>query len=386
MRGSLRPDQLMRGILILWVAFVTGCGSSAPSVTNVAERPPLEKSREIPMDPARRSFTERLGFPEYIIGVGDELELSQRDIDVTRETVTVRPDGNVSFSLLENVQAKGLTPTELDEVLTTALAQFLRSPRIDVEVVGHKSKMVSLLGAISVTERADTRMGQGRYPLKGKTTILDLILNAGGATPDAQLDNVTLVRDGTSYGIDLQKVLRTGDPRENAVLQGGDIVIVQGASLRSKKVILLGEVLRPSVYMFPEDARVMEALSQAGGLTEDAVRDDIRLIRVEDGEPRMYGINFERLTTRGDYRQNVALRNDDIIYVPRSFLGDVNDVITRIEPLLTVLLLPASYRDLYTTGGGLRVDTGDPEGSVDFTRSLPGTAGKPAGDGSETQD
>jgi hypothetical protein len=157
---------------------------------------------------------------------------------------------------------------------------------------------------------------------------------------------------------------------------------VQGASLRSKKVIVLGEVARPSVYMFPEDARVMEALSQAGGLTDDAVRNDIRLIRVEDGEPRMYGINFERLATKGDYRQNVALRNDDIIVVPRSFLGDVNDVITRIEPLLTVLLLPASYRDLYTTGGGLRVDTGDPAAGVDFTRTLPGTA-KPAGEGDQ---
>jgi hypothetical protein len=134
--------------------------------------------------------------------------------------------------------------------------------------------------------------------------------------------------------------------------------------------------------MFPEDARVMEALSQAGGLTHDAVRDDIRLIRVEDGEPRMYGINFERLATRGDYRQNVALRNDDIIVVPRSFLGDVNDVITRIEPLLTILLLPASYRDLYSTGGGLRVDTGVPSAVVDFNRPLPGTA-KPAGEGED---
>ena len=49
----------------------------------------------------------------------------------------------------------------------------------------------------------------------------------------------------------------------------------------------------------------------------------------------------------------MALENDDIIFVPRSFIGDVNDVITKIEPLLNILLLPATYRDLYTTGGGL---------------------------------
>ncbi|MEE3336688.1 MAG: polysaccharide biosynthesis/export family protein [Candidatus Latescibacterota bacterium] len=381
MSHLIHTSRMSRGWCWLWVATIIGCGSTAPPVTDVVQAP-APQEREFPMDPARRSFTERLGFPEYIIGVGDVLELTLRDLNLTREEVTVRPDGNVSFSLLENVSAGGRTPTELDEALTTALAQFLRSPKIDVRVTEYNSKMVSLLGAISVTERSSSQMGQGRYPLKGKTTLLDLILIAGGATPDAQLDNVTLVRDGSSYKIDLQKVLRTGDPRENAVLQGGDIVIVQGASLRSKKVIVLGEVANPSVYMFPEDARVIEALSQAGGLTDDAVRNDIRLIRVEDGEPRMYGINFERLATRGDYRQNVPLRNDDIIFVPRSFLGDVNDVITRIEPLLTVLLLPASYRDLYTTGGGLRVDTGESDSGIDFTRTLPGTA-KPAGNGDD---
>jgi polysaccharide export outer membrane protein len=381
MTRPFRKGHLSLNWILLCLAIVTGCSTATTPVTNFAQTPPVEQ-QDFSMDPARRSFTERLGFPEYIIGPGDVLELTLRDIEVNQEEVTVRPDGNVSFSLLENVTAGGLTPTELDEALTTALSRFFRLPKVDVEVTGHHSKMVSLLGAISVTERAAAQMGQGRYSLKGKTTLLDLILNAGGTTPDAQLDNVTLVRDGTSYRIDLQKVLRTGDPRENAVLQGGDIVIVQGASLRSKKVIVLGEVARPSVYMFPEDARVMEALSQAGGLTHDAVRDDIRLIRVEDGEPRMYGINFERLATRGDYRQNVALRNDDIIVVPRSFLGDVNDVITRIEPLLTILLLPASYRDLYSTGGGLRVDTGVPSAVVDFTRPLPGTA-KPAGEGED---
>ncbi len=379
---TFQAGRLNRQWALVWVSLLMGCASSAPPVTDVAQAPLPAEQVDFPMDPARRSFTERLGFPEYIIGPGDVLQLTLRDVDVNREEVTVRPDGNVSFSLLENVAASGLTPTELDDALTSALSRFLRTPKIDVEVTGHHSKMVSLLGAISVTERSNAQMGQGRYPLKGKTTLLDLILNAGGATPDAQLDNVTLVRDGTSYRIDLQKVLRTGDPRENAVLQGGDIVIVQGASLRSKKVIVLGEVLHPSVYMFPEDARVMEALSQAGGLTDDAVRDDIRLIRVEDGEPRMYGINFERLATQGDYRQNVALKNDDIIVVPRSFLGDVNDVITRIQPLLTVLLLPASYRDLYTTGGGLRVDTGEDASGIDFTRTLPGTS-KPAGDGED---
>ena len=332
-----------------------------------------------------QAYTGRGGFPEYIIGAGDQLGLTLRDVKATREEVVVRPDGNISFSMLENVRAAGRTPTELDVDLTERLSRFLREPRVDVEVLTFQSKIVSVLGAIETLERGGVKSGQGRYPLRGKTTVLDIILEAGGTTPDAQIDHVQLIRGDGSFRLDLRSVLSSGEQTDNVILQGGDIVIVPGSSLRSKKVIVLGEVVRPNVYMFADDARLVEALSQAGGFAEAGLRNDVRLIRVVEGSAQMYSINFERLANQGDFRQNVALENDDIIFVPRSFIGDVNDVIGKIEPLLNVLLLPATYRDLYTTGGGLRLNTGESTGSTTFTRTLPGTA-KPAGDGRDGDD
>lgn len=331
-----------------------------------------------PEAPELQSFTERSGFTEYVMGPGDELEITLRDVQVTNETVTIRPDGNISFGLVENVTAAGLTPTELDNVLSRELSRFLRNPKIDVEVVEHNSKVVSLLGSIQTLDRGGggQRSGQGRYPLKTKTTVLDLILEAGGSTPEAQLNEVQLIRSDRTYGLNIQKALNTGNNEQNVVLQGDDIVIVRGTNLRSKKVVILGEVKSPNVYMFPQNARILEAVSQAGGLTASALRDDVRLIRVAEGETKMYRMDLARLVGRGDFKQNIELHNDDIIYVPRSFIGDVNDVISKIEPLLNILLLPATYRDLYTTGGGLRLDTGDAEASTSFTRTLPGTAGK----------
>ena len=362
------------------VSSLVACGASVPSVTMAPVVPgTVQAPFETPPEtPALQSYTERSGFPEYVMGPGDELEITLRDVEVTRETVAVRPDGNVSFGLVENVVAAGTTPTELDHLLTRELGRFLRNPKIDIEVVEYKSKVVSLLGSVQNLDRSAERTGQGRYPLKTKTTVLDLILEAGGSTPEAQLDEVQLIRMGRTYELDIQESLNTGDNTQNVALQGDDIVILPGTNLRSKKVIVLGEVERPNVYMFADKARMLEAVSQAGGLTTSALRDDVRLIRVDEGVPTMYRMDLARLVERGDFQQNVALQNDDIIYVPRSFIGDVNDVITKIEPLLNVLLLPATYRDLYTTGGGLRVDTGEPQGgsSTVFTRDLPGTAGK----------
>ena len=322
----------------------------------------------------KQSFTDKDGAPEYVIGPGDELEISLRGVEVTTETATVRPDGNVSFSLLENVRASGMTPTELDMLLTRELAEFLRRPKVDVEVVGFKSKMVSLSGSILQSQGGGGQSGQGRYALRGRTTVLELILLAGGATPDALLDRVQLIRSGRSYQLDIQRVFTSGDQNHNVVLQGEDIVIVSGRSQRSKKVIVLGEVGSPNVYMFAEDARLLEALTQAGGVTGDAMREDIRLIRVVDGERKMFSLNFQKLTELGDMQQNIVLRTDDIIFVPRSFIGDINDVIAKADPLLRILLLPATYRDLYSTGGGLRVDTGPitgSDGGAVFTRPLP---------------
>ena len=388
MRSNITFRQsLMLALLCISIA---GCGSTMPAVTDLSEIQEAPTRGPIPMDPLRQAYTERGGFPEYIIGVGDKLKLTMREIQLTSESVVVRPDGNISFAMLEDVQAAGRTPTELDDDVTNRLAQFLRFPKVDVEVEEYQSKKVSLLGAIKTLLRGSgsgsEQSGQGRYSLKGKTTLLDLILEAGGTTPDGQLENVQLIRANKSFRLDLRKVLTSGVQSDNAILQGEDIIIVPGTSLRSKKVIILGEVLQPNVYMFADDARLMEALSEAGGFNAEALRDDIRLIRVVEGSGQMYSINFERFANHGDLRQNVALKNDDIIYVPRSFIGDVNDVITKIEPLLNILLLPATYRDLYSTGGGLRIDTGDPpSSSASFTRTLPGTA-KPAGDGRDDED
>ena len=331
----------------------------------------------IPNTPHLQSYIEVDGFPEYVIGSADVLDIVLRDVNLVRERVSVRPDGNISFLLIENIRLAGLTPTQADSALTAELSHFLRDPKVDIEVMAYRSKVVSLLGALQAIAAPDIKMGQGRYPLKNKTTVLDLILEAGGLTPDARLDQVQLIRGNNTYELNVQHVLDSGEQSHNVVLQGGDIIKVPGVKQLTRKVVVLGEVGKPNVYMFPDDANLLEALGQAGGLGDDALRSDIRVIRNRSGITEMFTVNFERITRNVDLTQNIALHNNDIIFVPRSFIGDVNDALTKIQPLLDVLLLPATFRDLYSTGGGLRLDTGDPpegqSGTV-FTRPLGGTA------------
>src|SRR5215467_8926325 len=82
-------------------------------------------------DPPRTKVKESAPEPpgDYRIGVGDILNIQVwKEPDLTR-AVPVRPDGKISFPLLDDLQAAGLTPIELKTVLTERLKQYLSEPR-----------------------------------------------------------------------------------------------------------------------------------------------------------------------------------------------------------------------------------------------------------------
>ena len=307
-----------------------------PAVAPLPKQKPISAeafdASQLPVNPELQAYELVGNVPVYLLGPGDLLEVTLRDEDVSFEEVLVRPDGNISFSLVENLPAQGLTVSELDSALTAALRRYLRDPKIDVEITEHRSKLVSVLGAILSINTAGKQTGQGRYPLRTRTTVLDIILEAGGTTEDAQLDKVQLIRGGRPYTLNLQRALSTGDQSYNVILQAGDMVVVPGSGQLNKKVVVLGEVAHPNVYMFPEDTYLLDAMSKAGGMSPTALRDDIRVIRATSEGPRMFTVNFDRITRHLDLAQNMLLFNNDIVFVPRSFIGDVNEALAKISP------------------------------------------------------
>ncbi len=185
----------------------------------------------IPSNPANRAFKFVNGVPEYVIGQGDLLEITVFQAHTrTTEVIRVFPNGTISFSVLHNVRAAGLTPSELGRSLTRAHSRYVRNLRVQVFVKEYLSKRVFVLGAVnrSVLSLAGTHIGPGVYPLKGRITALEQILQAGGPTPDARLNYVRFIRNNRTYVIDLQQVVIAGDNRQNAVLEHGDILQVTG--------------------------------------------------------------------------------------------------------------------------------------------------------------
>ena len=121
----------------------------------------------------RRRKSRRRADPNYVIGGQDVLDISVwKEAELTR-TVPVRPDGKISLPLLNDVQAAGLTPTQLAAQITESLKKFVTNPQVTVIVTQINSQRIYILGEVN---RA------GAYPLLPNMTILQGLSSAGGFT------------------------------------------------------------------------------------------------------------------------------------------------------------------------------------------------------------
>ncbi|MEW6428714.1 MAG: polysaccharide biosynthesis/export family protein [Thermodesulfobacteriota bacterium] len=304
---------------------------------------------------ANSTFTDDQGVLAYRIGPGDLLEITgwEGTKPVAVETV-VRPDGVISYSFLEDIPVDGLTARQVDERLTAALARYVRNARLDVTVKSCNSKSVLLFGELQILPTG--RSGPGRYPLKGRTTALDLVVEAGGASKDSDLKNVELVRGGTRYTLNLYNAMLKGEESHNVVLDHGDILTIPRLPELQERIYVFGEVNSEGVYPLDGGNDLLAAIGNAGGTTPTATTGEVRVIRgYGDGTPTVLTASLDRLFRQGDISQNLPLINGDVVYVPNSAIGSLNDFILRTTPLLEFLFYPGRYRDIYSNSNALRL-------------------------------
>jgi polysaccharide biosynthesis/export protein len=162
--------------------------------------------------------------PPYTIGVTDVLKITvykapELSID---NGVPVRTDGMISVPLINDVQAEGLTPEELKDVISRQLSEYISEPNVTVIVLQMNSRFVSVIGEVG----QDTRV-----PLTRDLRVLEAIASAGGFGPFADKSDVRIVRrnaDGTEseYRFDYDAYIRGRAPGTNIVLQHGDTIVV----------------------------------------------------------------------------------------------------------------------------------------------------------------
>jgi polysaccharide biosynthesis/export protein len=159
----------------------------------------------------------------YIIGPGDTLQVFVwRNAELT-STVPVRPDGKISTPLVEDMVAVGKTPSGLARDIEVVLAQYVKSPQVNVIV----TQPVSAFSQIKVIGQV---IKPQSLPYREGMTVLDAILQSGGLAQYAAGNRAKIVRtqDGkeTEIKIRLEALVNGGDMKQNLPLQPGDVLVV----------------------------------------------------------------------------------------------------------------------------------------------------------------
>lgn len=246
---------------------------------------------------------------EYLIGVGDRLDITVFGHEDMTRTVEVRADGSVNLPLVGDLAVAGKGAHAVTEELAGRLGtEFLVDPTVSVEVRDYRSHWVTLMGEVKAP---------GRYPLRRNMRLLDVLAEAGGPTKDAgQQVVVTSPGAGTAapreHAVTLQNLFKAGETDDNPLLQHGDVVTV----LERELFYIRGEVNRPSAYVLDSGMTLVKAIAIAGGLTPFARSKEIQILRSgTGGAQERITINLKAI--EDGKRDDLPLQSEDVIIVPR---------------------------------------------------------------------
>jgi polysaccharide export outer membrane protein len=158
---------------------------------------------------------------EYRIGPEDVLQISIWKNEALSRTLPVRPDGKITLPLLNDIQAAGYTPMEFRDALVKKLEEYIPSPEVSVIVVEPRSFKVSVLGEVAKP---------GRYELKSRATVLDVLALAGGLNQFASRRSITILRPNGSetqrLPFNYNKAISSTGDQDNFYVRPGDVIVV----------------------------------------------------------------------------------------------------------------------------------------------------------------
>jgi polysaccharide export outer membrane protein len=178
----------------------------------------------LPQATVHQSNTVDISSYKYLIGAGDVVNIFVWRNPEVSGTFTVRPDGMITTSLVEDIPVSGKTPTELARTIEEILATYLREPTVTVTVnnfVGPFSEQIRVIGEASEPKSINYTQ---------QMTLLDVMIQVGGLTEFADGNDALLVRveNGIQkqYEIYIEDLIKNGEISANVDVLPGDIIVI----------------------------------------------------------------------------------------------------------------------------------------------------------------
>lgn len=247
---------------------------------------------------------------EYRIGARDLLEVRVFDLEDLNTETRVSEAGTITLPLVGEIGIAGLTRSEAEGRIETALARFVNEPQVFVFVREYQSQRFSVMGAVN---------SPGTYDMEGRTSLLEALSMAGGINFSEASGKIIVIREGFTQEpieISMQELIDRGNTAFNIDLKARDVINVEPK--RSYFIYVYGQVNGPGQFELKGPITLLQAISLAGGLADRAAEDRVKIMRTRlDGKQEVFEVNLEEIED-GEIA-DIPLNPGDIVLVPSTF-------------------------------------------------------------------
>ncbi len=341
--SKLNVMKLMAGLAAsLLISSLAGCAAKAPapSVQTAAQLGNVYHTPE----PAFATSVDLQKFQDdddgdYYLGAGDIVSVTIWGHPELSGKHTIGPDGKIQIPLIGSVQIVNLTAGQASQRLMQVMSELYTSPVASVQIDSYVANRVIVLGRVA---------NPGVMEFNDTPTLLEVLARAGApAGPATTPQDKGAVNQSASYTrcaivrgrdrvlwVDLRPLLDGDDISANIRLRPNDLVYVPASE--DRLVYVMGQVTTPGAYPLTPNMSFLEAISKAGGPTDNAQPGKIVLARPSQNLKQVVDLNK---LVQGNGDSNYTLQQGDIIYVPKNGMASVGYVLQQLNPLTTMLFL-----------------------------------------------
>jgi polysaccharide export outer membrane protein len=246
----------------------------------------------------------------------------------------VDESGNIQFPYAGTVHVAGDTVEQVQRKIYSRISKVYRSPEVTVRVASFRSSQVYVDGEIGKPGAQQIN----DIPM----TLTQAIGRAGGFSGNANQSQVTLVRNGTTYAINFNEIIRAGRSPNDIMLKPGDLVHV--GSRDESGVYMMGEVNKPATVMPMRNGKLTlaQAISEAGSINNNTAKAK-QLFVIRDGagtNPQIYHLDATSPVSMVLANQ-FELQPRDVVYIDNGALVKFNRVLNLLLPAVNAALTGA---------------------------------------------
>ena len=239
----------------------------------------------------------------YVIGVGDELNVSIWGVAQYTGTLQVSKDGYIQPDRMPRIYVKGLSYAKAKDIIRSKFAQFypFSSENFAVDVKYKRTISVNLFGEV---------FKPGSYSVSAINTAFNALVAAGGPSDIGSVRSIQLIRSGKpAKTIDVYDFMNNPIARDNFYLEDNDIIQVP---VIGRVVDVQGAVIRPSKYELLPNENLAKVIKFAGGLRDNAYNDIIQVKRFENDKEILIDVKYKDLVNS---KSDFTLLPGDVIRI-----------------------------------------------------------------------